>query len=218
MAAPIASSDQRIREMGVHLPFLLPLGTVIPRGVDSKPWHEPMNATLQTDRLTLRPFRLEDAAAVAGYCGDWDVARMTTRIPHPYGIDDATKWIEGHASEPAELRFCIEVAGAPAGAIGLIDLGKDVHELGYWIGRPFWGQGYATEAARAVVRFAFEELGAVRLTSGHMPENPASGRVLEKCGFVATGEVVEQDCLARGTPQPIRRLAMAAPANLGGAP
>ncbi len=204
--------------MGVHLPFLLPLGTVIPRGVDSKPWHEPMNATLQTDRLTLRPFRLEDAAAVASHCNDWDVARMTTRIPHPYGVADATEWIEGHASEPAELRFCIEVAGTLAGAIRLVDREDDVYEIGYWVGRPFWGQGYATEAARAVVRFAFFELGAVRLTSGHMLENPASGRVLEKCGLAPTGEVIEQDCLALGTSQSFRRLVLEAPDVPGGAP
>ena len=167
-----------------------------------------MIPTLQTDRLLLRPFRLEDAAAVAAYCGDWDVARMTARIPHPYALDDAIDWIEGRVEGPPELRFCIEVEGAAAGAIGLVDQGDGVYELGYWIGRPFWGKGYATEAARAVVRFAFEALGAIRLTSGHMLENPASGRVLEKCGFVATGEVVEQDCLARGSREPIRRLAL----------
>ncbi|NNG05880.1 MAG: GNAT family N-acetyltransferase [Inquilinus sp.] len=173
-----------------------------------------MQETLRTDRLILRPFRATDAGAVTEYCGDWDVARMTARLPHPYPPRMAAEWIAGQETDTVEQRFCVEADGAPVGAVGLSDLGDGAFEIGYWIGRPFWGRGYATEAALRVVRYAFEERGARRLTAAHFLDNPASARVLEKCGFAATGETVEQACVARGGPQPSRRLAFDRPAVL----
>lgn len=159
-----------------------------------------MIPTLQTDRLSLRPFRLADARAVQAHCGNWNIARMLARVPHPYGLELATGWIESHAVDwrrGIEATFCIEVDGAAVGAIGLRLTAPATYELGYWLGEPWWGRGFATEAARRAVRFAFEELGAENLTSGHYRDNSASGRVLEKCGFRYTDDGMVP-CEARG--------------------
>jgi ribosomal-protein-alanine N-acetyltransferase len=145
-----------------------------------------MAPTLETDRLLLRPFRQEDAAAVAALAGNWDVARMLSRVPHPYSREMAEQWIASHAGlseSGAEYIFCIECDGEVAGSVGLQRSREGVYELGYWLGEQWWGRGFATEAARRVVRYALEDLGARGLVSGHLADNPASGRVLEKCGF-----------------------------------
>lgn len=154
-----------------------------------------MTPTLETERLLLRPFRPEDAVAVATLAGKWEVARMLSRVPHPYSREMAEAWIASHArlgESGEEFVFCIECDGAVAGSIGLQRRLDGVYELGYWLGEPWWGRGLATEAARHVVRFAFDELGATQLVSGHLADNPASGRVLEKCGFRYTGDSVQQ--------------------------
>lgn len=159
-----------------------------------------MMPTLETDRLLLRPFRPADAAAVVALAGDWDVARMLARVPHPYTQEMAEVWISTHAQSRQsgeEYVFCVEFDGEVAGCIGLQRSREAIYELGYWLGKAWWGKGLATEAAKRVVRFAFEELGADRMVSGHLADNPASGRVLEKCGFRYTGDSMEH-CEARG--------------------
>jgi RimJ/RimL family protein N-acetyltransferase len=159
-----------------------------------------MMATLETERLLLRPFHAADAGAVTALAGDWDVARMTARIPHPYTREMAEVWVDTHA--PSRLSgeehvFCIECAGEVIGCIGLQRSQEGIYELGYWLGKPWWSKGLATEAAKRIVWFAFDELGADGLVSGHLTDNPASGRVLEKCGFRYCGDSVEH-CEARG--------------------
>jgi RimJ/RimL family protein N-acetyltransferase len=159
-----------------------------------------MMPTLETERLLLRPFGPEDASAVQGHCGNWNIARMLTRVPHPYGLDLAVSWIASHAADwrsGDEITFCIETDGEAIGALSLRRTTDRAYELGYWLGEPFWGKGFVTEAARRAVCFAFEELGAEKLTSGHYRDNPASGRVLEKCGFRYSGEGM-MPCDARG--------------------
>lgn len=159
-----------------------------------------MMPRLETERLLLRPFRPEEAGAVAALAGNWEVAKMLARVPYPYTRDMAESWI---ASQDAasrsgdEFTFCIERDGEAAGAVSLRRRADGTYELGYWLGEPFWGSGFATEAARQAVAFAFDQLGAKRLVSGHFLDNPASGRVLEKCGFRYTGESMEP-CEARG--------------------
>ena len=153
-----------------------------------------MMPTLKTERLLLRPFRREDAPAVHAHCGEWNIARMLTRVPHPYSREMAESWIVSHEGDwrgGGEITFCIEQNSEAVGAISLRRTADLTYELGYWLGEPFWGKGFATEAARGAMRFAFEELGAEKLTSGHFQDNPASGRVLEKCGFRYTGEGME---------------------------
>ena len=169
-----------------------------------------MVPTLHTEGLLLRPFRAADASPVQRYCANPRIARMTSRIPHPYPDGAAALWIASHAEASArdrEYSFCVERDGEPIGVVGLRKTAERVYEIGYWLAEGFWGRGYATAAAGRVLRYAFRELGAVRVTSTHFLDNPASGRVLEKCGFAYTGEDSEW-CEARGEEVPCRRLAL----------
>jgi RimJ/RimL family protein N-acetyltransferase len=140
---------------------------------------------LETERLVLRAPRIEDAKLVAALVNDRRIAENTARIPHPYGIADAKEWI-GAVTAQAAATFLITIDGAAIGACGL-DIRDGVAELGYWLGVPFWGRGYATEAARAVIDHAFGELGHEVIVAGARISNPASRRVLEKCGFQWSG-------------------------------
>ena len=165
---------------------------------------------LHTEGLVLRPFRAADAPAVQRHCANRKIARMTSRIPHPYPDGAAAPWIAGHAeasARDAEHSFCIERDGEPIGVVSLRKTAERVYEIGYWLAEGCWGRGYATAAAGRVLRFAFRELGAARVTSTHFLDNPASGRVLEKCGFAYTGEDSEW-CAARGRNVPCRRLVL----------
>jgi RimJ/RimL family protein N-acetyltransferase len=161
---------------------------------------------LESERLVLRPFAAADAADLRAYCGLWEVARMTSRIPHPYPEGLAAEWIASHAElqETGEAYFfCVTLSGELIGAVGLDRNQPGSYEIGYWIGPTWWGRGLASEAAGRVVRFAFEDLGAEQLTSGHFADNPASGRVLENCGFRYTGQETRWS-QARGCQVPCR--------------
>src|SRR5215475_2990950 len=148
---------------------------------------------LQTPRLIVRPLRLEDAPDVQRFASDWDVARFTSSIPHPYPDGAAEAWIRGQV-EDFDNTFGIELrAGALfVGAIGF-EHNSEKREIvfGYWIGKPHWGNGYATEAVRALVDHAFTALGAERVLASVMPENRASVRVQEKVGMVYCGVAQE---------------------------
>jgi RimJ/RimL family protein N-acetyltransferase len=153
-----------------------------------------MQPTLTTARLRLRPFMGNDAAAVTHYAGARDVAATTANIPHPYLDGMAADWIGRHEAwwtAREQIVFAIETESEPViGAIGLVLAAADRRaELGYWIGVPFWRRGYATEAARAVVAFGFEQLGLDRIHAIHFADNPASGRVLAKAGFTVEGRL-----------------------------
>lgn len=148
---------------------------------------------IETDRLVLRSFRLEDAADVAHLAGDREIAANTLNVPHPYEESAAVEWIAMHTAWAAAgecFVFAVERRDEPGpiGAIAL-DVTREHQraELGYWIGRPFWNRGYATEAARAVVRFGFEDLGVHRIAANHFSANGASGSVLLKAGFTYEG-------------------------------
>jgi ribosomal-protein-alanine N-acetyltransferase len=145
--------------------------------------------TLQTPRLLLRPLAITDAAAIVRLAGAREVAAYTLRIPHPYTDSDAEKFIAAaarHAESGQSVVFAIEVQESShfIGAIGLEIQPTHRHaELGYWIGVPYWGNGYATEAASAALRFGFETLQLHRIFAMHFLENAASGRVLRKIGM-----------------------------------
>lgn len=147
--------------------------------------------TLRTARLVLRPFAIGDAADVQRLAGDPRVAATTLNIPHPYEDGMAETWIAGHApgwEAGREVVFAITLDGALAGAVGLvIERAHRRAELGYWIGVPFWNRGLATEAARAVLDWAFESLALHKVLARHVPANPASGRVMEKLGMAREG-------------------------------
>jgi RimJ/RimL family protein N-acetyltransferase len=143
---------------------------------------------LETERLILRAPRLADAKAMATLANDRRIAENTARIPHPYSLDDAEAFIARANTRAGETAFVIALANDTLiGGCGLGPLEDDTPELGYWLGAPFWGKGYATEAVRAVVDYAFTEAGHDFLNAGARVTNPASRRVLEKCGFQWTG-------------------------------
>lgn len=143
---------------------------------------------LPTERLVLRPYVPGDAARVAELAGDRDVAATTLRIPHPYDASMAAEWIAGLPAEYAAERaitWAITLGGADLiGSIAL-SLHLDHHraELGYWVGKPYWGKGYVTEAARAVMEYGFGALRLHRISAHHMSANPASGAVMKKLGM-----------------------------------
>ncbi len=150
--------------------------------------------TLKTHRLILQPFAVTDAPRVQQLAGSHEIAATTLNIPHPYEDGVAEKWIASHPERFESgkgVTFAITLSGTGelVGAISLMDISKDHRraELGYWIGVPYWGRGYCTEAARAVVAYGFEALGLNRITAHHFAVNPASGRVLEKIGMTREG-------------------------------
>jgi RimJ/RimL family protein N-acetyltransferase len=141
---------------------------------------------LETKRLALRAPRLEDAKSVAALANDRRIAENTARIPHPYRMTDAEGFISG-ANKAGDAVFLITLRdGTIVGACGIVSE-DETPELGYWLGVPYWGNGYATEALHAVVDYAFTDLGHEALQAGARVTNPASRRVLEKCGFQWTG-------------------------------
>lgn len=149
----------------------------------------------------LRTGRVEEAEALAAAIAHWDVARMLERLPWPYGVEDARSWLSQpkppNRPEPLIVR---RDTGAIVGGVGLIE--KEAVELGYWLTPAAWGQGYATEAARALMAHGCDILVLTQVASGHFVDNPASGRVLEKAGFRRSGVDGVRPCLARGAELP----------------
>ena len=143
---------------------------------------------LKTTRLTLRPLALTDAPRVQHLAGAREVALNTLTIPHPYPDGAAEEWIRRRVSgESPELAFAID-DGELAGLVGLhVKRDDDIAEIGYWIGVPYWGRGYATEAAREVMRYGFEELNLNKIYAGYFKRNAASGKVLRKLGMTLEG-------------------------------
>jgi RimJ/RimL family protein N-acetyltransferase len=134
---------------------------------------------------------------MAVWLSDYDVSKMTSRIPHPYGEADAEAFVA--AGKDGNHIFVIQrkTDGLFMGMTGLHP--ADGYEFGYWLGKPFWGLGYATEAAARLVQFAFEQLGQGFVQAGWFHDNPASGHVLAKLGARHNGSKM-RDCRARGVP------------------
>lgn len=145
-----------------------------------------LDLSLRTERLFLRPFRDDDADGFQSLAGHWEVARMTSDIRHPLTAEDARQWL---TPSPGEVRLAIELEGRLIGGTGYFERDHGAMELGFWLGRDWWGRGFATEAARAVLRYGFEHGDVERFTSAHFIDNPASGRVLAKLGFEPIGQV-----------------------------
>jgi RimJ/RimL family protein N-acetyltransferase len=143
---------------------------------------------LETERLILRAPKLEDAKHVAALANDKRIAENTRRIPHPYSRADAEDFIAAAKTPQGEMQFLITTrAGLPVGACGIATHDDAAPEIGYWLGVKHWGRGYGTEAVRALIDFAFTELAHETLSAGARVTNPASRRILEKCGFQWTG-------------------------------
>lgn len=156
--------------------------------LSSETYREGSIPVLETQRLVLRAPRLEDAKAIAALASDRRIAENTRRIPHPYTRVDAEDFIASVNTGRGEEAFVVTLAdGTLIGACGLTLIDGPAPELGYWIGVPHWGRGYATEAVRAVIDYAFTDLDHEALQAGARVINPASRRLLEKCGFQWTG-------------------------------
>lgn len=149
---------------------------------------------LQTRRLELRKFSTEDAADVKKLAGAEEIASTTLLIPHPYEENMARTWITSHlkkidAGEEITYAITIKNRSLLVGAMSISQISREHErgELGYWIGKPFWCQGYCTEAAFEVLRYGFEQLKLNRVYATHFIRNPASGRVMQKIGMTCEG-------------------------------
>jgi len=148
---------------------------------------------LTTDRLLLRKLTLTDAPDIVRLAGDYEVAKMTLNIPHPYPADGAEDFIKmTHQNWDNGVTYTFAIVNkddeAYMGAIGIrIEARHKRAEVGYWIGVPYWGQGYMTEALQRVIQFGFEELDLNRIGASYLVQNPASGRVMEKAGMKHEG-------------------------------
>lgn len=145
-------------------------------------------SVLRSKGLRLRPFSMEDVDEVTMLAGERDMASTTLMIPHPYDKSMAEAWIQSHQSRLATgegIVFAITLKDNDqlAGSIGLgIEKKHQQAALGYWIGKPYWNKGYATEAAGLVIKFGFLTLGLNRIHASHLVRNPGSGRVMKKMG------------------------------------
>lgn len=165
---------------------------------------EESDGVLATERLVLRAPQPADAAAFSALINDRRIAENTARVPHPYTLADARAFID-YVRRGDELAFLVTLPDDTiVGACGIGRLRGDMPEIGYWFGVPYWGRGYATETARAVIDHAFGTLGHETLLGGARISNPASRRVLEKCGFEWTGAVLQR-VRALGTSVPCDR-------------
>ena len=152
-----------------------------------------MIPTLKTGRLILDAFHLLDAEATERMVSEYELSRYTLNIPHPYPPGESLVWIAGHAGEferGEAVTFAVRLPDETlVGCVSVrVERRHDRGEIGYWIGCPYWGKGYATEAARACTAFAFEHFGLHKLVAVRDPANPASGKVLEKIGMTREGE------------------------------
>ena len=149
---------------------------------------------IKTGRLVLKKPSRKDKQLLIDQIGDLEVSKWLSQVPYPYTEDDADDWINTIGRQ--ELTFNIFENDSVVGGIGLTPHEDDYYELGFWLGRQHWGQGFATEAGKGLLHYAAEELKIKKFKSSFMKGNDASARVLAKLGFKKTGEG-EIYCLSR---------------------
>lgn len=155
------------------------------------------NKTITTNRLVLRLFQKSDAEDVTKLCNNYNIYKNTLYLPYPYSIEDAISWIEHHldnfnANKSFEFAITDKSTGELFGAIALSNNQQFNHgEIAYWIGEEFWGKGYATEAAQAILQFAFDEKQYHKVFARYFNSNPASGRVIQKLGMKQEGILID---------------------------
>ncbi|MCM3620288.1 GNAT family N-acetyltransferase [Sutcliffiella horikoshii] len=151
-----------------------------------------MNIHLETERLLLRRLELGDSDRVEELASDYELAKTTLTVPHPYPAGSAKDFIRSvWAAEDKGLVVFAVIEKESERLIGIINIKVTLAykrgELGYWVGRPYWGKGYGTEAARAVVEYGFNELGLNKVFAGAFADNPGSWRIMEKVGMKHEG-------------------------------
>lgn len=158
---------------------------------------------LKSERLTLRPFTLDDAKAVQKLAGDKKIAETTLDMPHPYPDGAAEEWISTHQKQferNKEIIWAITKndTGELVGAIGF-KLRPEFNkaEFGFWIGVPYWNKGYASEALSSIIKYGFEELDLNKIYAHHFHTNPASGKVMLKNGLKEEG-YLREDIIKNG--------------------
>lgn len=149
---------------------------------------------IETERLILRPLRTSDEADFLALAGDFEVARMTSDIPHPLRPEHAKAWLR---PEMGDNRYAIQLHDQMIGSAGYFKRSSGTAELGFWLGRQHWGYGLGTEATTAIVRHGFCADGYDRFSSAYFTDNRASAHVLEKLGFSVVGRA-RMWCTARG--------------------
>ncbi len=153
--------------------------------------------TITTRRLLLRIFQKSDAQAVTNLCNNYNIYKNTLYLPYPYSLDDALAWIKHHldnfnTNKSYEFAITDKESGELYRAIALSNNQKHRNgEMAYWIGEEYWGNGYATEAAQALLQFAFDEKGYHKVYARYFNSNPASGRVLQKIGMKQEGVLTD---------------------------
>lgn len=151
-------------------------------------------ATLETARLILRPPKTSDADDFVRLLNDFEVSRYLSHVPYPYDRGDAETWINKtrqgwQAGNAASFAITERNTGTVLGAVG-VHQSEDGNELGYWLGKAFWGRGYASEAIQAIVAFGFRQTDVRLIHAGTHLDNRASSRVLEKAGFRYVGDQI----------------------------
>jgi len=152
---------------------------------------------IETERLRIRAHRDGDLGDLVALAGNWEIARWTAKIPHPYSETDGREWIarvqENHAtSRPRGFAIALKITDRLIGGVGLdasTGDGSDEPALGYWVGQPYWGNGYACEATAAVIDYGFRTLGLETIRAYTDPGNTASQKVLLHCGLKNVGEI-----------------------------
>lgn len=169
---------------------------------------------METERLILRPWVETDAEALYKYASDPEVGPCAGWPPHQ-SVEESREIINGIFSGEGMWAVELKETGEPIGCVGYLpssasnlSIADDEAEVGYWIARPYWNQGICTEAMRDVVDYCFEVKGFTRLWGDYFPENPASGRVMEKCGFSDTGRETTCPNLEVGGDRPVRIMSL----------
>jgi RimJ/RimL family protein N-acetyltransferase len=162
-----------------------------------------------TERLILRGPTAADAPAIAELANDLGVTGMTSQMPHPYGLAEAEAFVAGAQRLDSRREAAFAIEHRLFGVVGVLAFDRDGAgrpEVGYWLGRSFWGRGYATEALTAALAWARADWRKNVVWAGHFADNGASGQVLVKAGFLYTGDVEPRMSVSRGQPVPTRMM------------
>jgi len=159
--------------------------------------YNPQMLTITTARLVLRPFDITDAQRISELCNNYNIYKSTLTLPYPYPIESALAWIPTHEDNFKndrlyEFALTDKTTGELYGAMSLSN--NKTHkngEVAYWVGEEYWGNGYATEALKALITFAFTEKGYHKVWGRFFDSNPSSGRVMQKAGMVKEGLLSE---------------------------